>query len=154
MKPSAKSMRHTMVPDFASGSPPTLWTTFRTALPTLGCSIQILPNALNPSSWTGPTNSLPLRFLRTSNSKDHGLLSATANTPFITKQTGQPFPRSFQNSSYVPQTGLVIVKAYLNSFHLMVRLEWPAKSAQSQPRWPHTQRVNSPTAYTKSAKAN
>ena len=154
MKLLPKSTRPPMAPSFGSRSPRTSSTTSRTALPELGCSIQILQNALNLSLWNGPINFSQLPFPRTLNSKVLGPRRATPNMHSTTKRIGRMFPRSFPSVSYARLIGPEMAMVYLNSFPVMVPLEWPVKSTQSQPLSGSRPLPNSPTVYSKSARAN
>ena len=154
MKLWPKSTRPPMAPSSGSRSPRTLLTTSRTALLQLGCLIQILPDVLNPSLWNGLINFTQLLFPRTLNSRVLGPRRATPNMHCTTKRLRQMLPRSSPSVSFALLIGPETVMEYLNSFPVMVPLEWPVKSILSKPLLGPMPLPNSPTVYSKSGRAS
>ena len=149
-----KSTKPPMAPSSGSRSPRTSLTTLRTVLLELGCSIQILPDVLNPSLWNGLINFSQLLFPRTLTSRMLGPRRATPNMHSTTKRIGRMFPRSFPSVSYARLSGPGMAMEYLNSFPVMVPLAWLVKSTLSQPLSGFRPLPNFPTAYSKSGKAS
>ena len=149
-----KSTKPPMAPSSGSRSPRTSLTTLRTALLELGCSIQILPDVLNPSLWNGLINFSQLLFPRTLTSRMLGPRRATPNMHSTTKRVGRMFPRYSPSVSSARLTGPEIVMGTLNSFLATVPLEWLVKSIPSKPLLGSRPLPNSPTVYSKSGKAS